>query len=115
MCIGRTVLVSRFRCGCYGLHVDTGQFKPVGQRVDKEQRFCPVCGSELGCHGLPMAVGRLIHAVHVDRADRACLACSCGAIMLGSQGLPIAGRLCHVSISNLALHLKVTHSYSSLA
>ena len=29
-----------------GLHVDTGQFKPVGQRVDREQRFCPVCGSE---------------------------------------------------------------------
>ena len=22
-------LVSRFRCGCHGLHVDTGQFKPV--------------------------------------------------------------------------------------
>ena len=39
-------LVSRFRCGCRGLHVDTSQFKPVGQRVDREQRFCHVCASD---------------------------------------------------------------------
>ena len=39
-------LVSRFRCGCHGLHVDTGQFKPVEQRVDREQRFCPVCATD---------------------------------------------------------------------
>ena len=39
-------LVSRFRCGCHGLHVDTGQFKPVEQRVDREQRFCPVCETD---------------------------------------------------------------------
>ena len=39
-------LVSRFRCGCHGVHVDTGQFKPVGQRVDREQRFRHVCGSD---------------------------------------------------------------------
>ena len=38
-------LVSRFRCGCHGLHVDTGRFKPVGQKVDREQRFCLVCAS----------------------------------------------------------------------
>ena len=38
-------LVSRFRCGCHGLHVDSGQFKPVAQRVDREQRFCLVCAS----------------------------------------------------------------------
>ena len=31
---------SRFRCGCHGFHVDTGQFK---QRVDRDQRFCDVC------------------------------------------------------------------------
>ena len=43
-------LVSRFRCGCHamghGLHVDTGQFEPVAQRVDREQRFCLVCASD---------------------------------------------------------------------
>ena len=38
-------LVSRFRCGCHGLHVDTGNFEPVGQEVPREQRFCLVCGS----------------------------------------------------------------------
>ena len=32
-------LVSRFRCGCHGLHVDSGQYKPVAQRVDREYRF----------------------------------------------------------------------------
>ena len=36
---------SRFRCGCHGLHVDTGRFNPVGQKVDREQRFCLVCAS----------------------------------------------------------------------
>ena len=39
-------LVSRFRCGCHGLHVDSSQFKPVAQRVDREQRFCLVCASD---------------------------------------------------------------------
>ena len=39
-------LVSRFRCGCHGLHVDSGQLKPVAQRVDREQRFCLVCASD---------------------------------------------------------------------
>ena len=39
-------LVSRFRCGCNGLHVDTGQFKPVEQRGDREQRFCSVCATD---------------------------------------------------------------------
>ena len=29
-----------------GLHVDTGQFKPVEQRVVREQRFCPVCETD---------------------------------------------------------------------
>ena len=36
-------LVIRFRCNCHGPHVGTGQFKPVEQTVDREQRFCPVC------------------------------------------------------------------------
>ena len=39
-------VVSRFRCGCHGLHVDTGEFKPIGQKVDREQRFCLVCASD---------------------------------------------------------------------
>ena len=39
-------LVSRFRCGCHGLHVDTGQLKPVEQRVDRELCFCSVCATD---------------------------------------------------------------------
>ena len=40
-------LVSRFRCGCHGPHVDTGQFKPFEQRVDRELRFCSVCATDI--------------------------------------------------------------------
>ena len=36
-------LVSRFRCGCHGLYVDTGNVKLVEQKVDGEQRFCLAC------------------------------------------------------------------------
>ena len=43
--LGNHRLISRFRCGCHGLHVDTGRFLRVGQRVPREQRFCLVCGS----------------------------------------------------------------------
>ena len=39
-------LISRFRCGCHGLHVDTGEFKPVGQKEDRKQRFCLVFASD---------------------------------------------------------------------
>ena len=39
-------LVSRFRHGRHGLHVDSGQFKSVAQRVYREQRFCLVCASD---------------------------------------------------------------------
>ena len=39
-------LVSRFRCGCHGLHVDTGHFEFVAQRVDRGHRFCLVCASD---------------------------------------------------------------------
>ena len=34
----------------------------------------------LGCHGLPIAFGRLAGIGHVDRANRVCLACNSGAI-----------------------------------
>ena len=39
-------VVSRFRCGCHGFHADTGEFKPIGQKVDRGQRFCLVCASD---------------------------------------------------------------------
>ena len=29
------------------LHVDTGQFKPVEQRVNRELRFCSVCATDI--------------------------------------------------------------------
>ena len=32
---------------CQGLHVDKGEFKPVGQKVDREQRFCLGCASDM--------------------------------------------------------------------
>ena len=34
----------------------------------------------LVCHGLPTAAGHLAGAGHVDRANRVCLACNCGAV-----------------------------------
>ena len=34
----------------------------------------------LGCHGLPIATGRLAGAGHVDRANWVCLACNNDAI-----------------------------------
>ena len=61
-------------------------FKPYSPR----RRYCqlPVSGRRmqrflqfrLGCHGLPVATGRLAGAGHVDRANRVCLACNSGAI-----------------------------------
>ena len=33
-------LISRFRCGCHGLHVDTGRLLPLTQQVPREQRHC---------------------------------------------------------------------------
>ena len=39
-------VVSRFGRGCHGLHVDTGEFKPVEQKIGEEQRFCLVCASD---------------------------------------------------------------------
>ena len=61
-------------------------FKPYSLR----RRYCqlPVSGRRmqqflqfrLGCHGLPIATGRLAGTGHVDRANRVCLACNNGAI-----------------------------------
>ena len=61
-------------------------FKPYSSR----RRYCQLSVSgrrmqhflqfRLGCHGLPIATGRLAGAVHVDRANRVCLACNTGAI-----------------------------------
>ena len=54
------------------------------------RRYChlPVSGRgmqrflqfRLGCHGLPVAAGRLAGAAHIDRAHRVCLACNSGAV-----------------------------------
>ncbi len=38
-------LISRFRCGCYGLHVDTGRLLPLAQQVPRQQRHCIFCAS----------------------------------------------------------------------
>ena len=59
-------------------------FKPYSLR-----RRIPVSGRHmqrflqfrLGCHGLPIATGRLAGAGHVDRANRNCSACNSGAII----------------------------------
>ena len=38
-------LISKFRCGCHGLQVDTGRLSPIQQKVPREQRFCLICDS----------------------------------------------------------------------
>jgi len=38
-------LISRFRCGCHGLHIDTGRLLPLAQQVPTEQRHCVFCAS----------------------------------------------------------------------
>ena len=38
-------VISRFRCGCHGLHVDTGRLLPLAQQVPREQRHCVFCAS----------------------------------------------------------------------
>ena len=48
---------------------------PVSRR--RMQRFLRF---RLGCHGLPIATGRLAGASHVGRADRVCLACNSGGV-----------------------------------
>ena len=61
-------------------------FKPYSPR----RRYCQLLVSgrrmrrflqfRLGCHGLPIATGRLAGAGHVGRADRVCLACNSGGV-----------------------------------
>ena len=33
-------LISRFGCGCHGLHVDTDRLLPLAQQVPNEHRHC---------------------------------------------------------------------------
>ena len=42
-CFANRRLISRFRCGCHGLRVDTGRFGAV--RLAREDRVCEVCTS----------------------------------------------------------------------
>ena len=41
VCVANRILLTRFRCGCHGLHVDTGRW--VG--LDRKDRLCQVCNS----------------------------------------------------------------------
>ena len=41
VCMANRVLLTRFRCGCHGLHIDTGRW--VG--LDRKDRLCQVCNS----------------------------------------------------------------------
>ena len=50
------------------------QLPVSGRRMQRLLQF------RLGCHGLPVATGRLAGAGHVDRANRVCLPCENGAI-----------------------------------
>ena len=50
------------------------QLPVSGRRMQRFLQF------RLGCHGLPIATGRLAGAGHVGRANRVCLACTSGAI-----------------------------------
>ena len=50
------------------------QLPVSGRRMQRFLQF------RLGCHGLPIATGRLAGAGHVDKADRVCLACNSGAV-----------------------------------
>ncbi len=38
-------LISRFRCGCHVLHVDTGRLLPLAQQVPRQQLHCIFCAS----------------------------------------------------------------------
>ncbi len=47
-----------------------------GRRMQRFLQFTCM----LGCHGLPIATGRLAGTGHVDRAHRVCLCCNSGAV-----------------------------------
>ena len=61
-------------------------FKPYsprrryGQLPVSERRMQQFLQFRLGCHGLPIATGRLAGAGHVGRANRVCLACKSGGV-----------------------------------
>ncbi len=42
-CYPHRRLISRFRCGCHGLHVDTGRFGKDSEHRSREDRVCLVC------------------------------------------------------------------------
>ncbi len=44
-CYPHRRLISRFRCGCHGLHVDTGRFGKDREHCNREDRVCFVCMS----------------------------------------------------------------------
>ncbi len=44
-CYSHRRLISRFRCGCHGLHVDTGRFGKDSEHRSREDRVCLVCMS----------------------------------------------------------------------
>ena len=44
-CYPHKRLISRFRCGCHGLHVDTGRFGKYSEHCSREDRVCLVCMS----------------------------------------------------------------------
>jgi len=44
-CCPHRRLISRFRCGCHGLHVDTGRFGKGSEHCSREDRVCLVCMS----------------------------------------------------------------------
>jgi hypothetical protein len=44
-CYPHRRLISRLRCGCHGLHVDTGRFGKGSEHCSREERVCPVCMS----------------------------------------------------------------------
>ena len=61
-------LVSRFRCGCHGVHVDTGRLLPIRQQVPRDQRHCLVCNSgtvedEHSCTRAGAGAGAVPHPV----------------------------------------------------
>ena len=59
---------------CHRKHLQCVNASTYGRRMQRFLQF------RLGCHGLPVAIGRLAGAGHVDRANRVCLACKSGAI-----------------------------------
>ena len=45
-CYPHRRLISRFRCGCHGLHVDTGRFGKGMEQLTREKRVCHACLSD---------------------------------------------------------------------